>query len=251
MNHHNIYLIISFYLLLPFCSKAQNNPYWQEPSRHQVDSLENVLRISTDDTVNMYLNRQIGMYYQEINRMTALAHFEEMLKLARKTKQKIWEAEALSRNGYVSCLIQNYSGGLKFLLLAKNLASQKGLEKEMWNPGLLSKKNAAFDARMTILSDINNHLGLVHYFSGEYSKALDYHRNVQKINEVLNDTALTSLSFLNIGESYLGLMQQDSAESAFIKSVYFSDKSGYKKYKGLALYDIGRIYEMRNNDEEA
>jgi signal transduction histidine kinase len=251
MKLTSIYIVGLFFILLPIYSRAQNNPYWQEPTRIQEDSLKEVLAFSTNDTVKMYVNRQIGIYYQEINRMAALTYFEEMLKLARKTKQKIWEAEALSRNGYVSCLIQNYSGGLKFLLLAKNLASQKGLEKEMWNPGLLSKKNAAFDARMTILSDINNHLGLVHYFSGEYSKALDYHRNVQKINEVLNDTALTSLSFLNIGESYLGLMQQDSAESAFIKSVYFSDKSGYKKYKGLALYDIGRIYEMRNNDEEA
>jgi len=102
--------------------------------------------------------------------MTALAYFEEMLKLARKTKQKVWEAEALSRNGYVSCLIQNYSGGLKFLLLAQNLASKRNLEREMWNPGLLSKKNSAFDARMFILCDITNHLGLVHYFPGIIQK---------------------------------------------------------------------------------
>ena len=121
----------------------------------------------------------------------------------------------------------------------------------MWNPGLLSKKNTAYEARMTILCDINNHLGLVHFFSGEYSKALDYHRNVQKINEVLNDTALMSLSFLNMGDAYLGLMQLDSAEAAFNKSIYYNDLSGYKKYKGLTLYDIGKIYEIKNNAEEA
>ena len=251
MNQYNRYLVISFYLLLPFCNKAQHNPYWQEPSRHQVDSLKNVLRISTDDTVNMYLNRQIGVYYQEINRMTALAYFEEMLKLARKTKQKVWEAEALSRNGYVSCLIQNYSGGLKFLLLAQNLASKRNLEREMWNPGLLSKKNSAFDARMFILCDITNHLGLVHYFSGDYSKALQYHYAVRKLNEILNDDALTSLSFLNMGEAFFGLGKLDSAEASFNQSIYYSDISGYKKYEGLTLYDIGRIYEKRNNKEGA
>jgi len=251
MNQYNRYLVISFYLLLPFCNKAQHNPYWQEPSRHQVDSLKNVLRISTDDTVNMYLNRQIGVYYQEINRMTALAYFEEMLKLARKTKQKVWEAEALSRNGYVSCLIQNYSGGLKFLLLAQNLASKRNLEREMWNPGLLSKKNSAFDARMFILCDITNHLGLVHYFSGDYSKALQYHYAVRKLNEILNDDALTSLSFLNMGEAFFGLGKLDSAEASFNQSIYYSDISGYKKYEGLTLYDIGRIYETRNNKEGA
>ena len=238
-------------MLLSYCSVAQNNPYWQEPTRIQVDSLKKVLAASTNDSITMYINRQLGMYYQEINRMAALTYYEEMLKLAKKTKQKVWEAEALSRNGYVSCLIQNYSGGLKFLLMARNLASQKGLEKEMWNPGLLSKKNAAYDARMTILCDINNHLGLVNNFSGEYSKALDYFQNVQKINEIFNDTALKSLSFLNIGEAFLGLMQLDSAMSAFNKSIYYCDKSGYKKYKGLTLHDIGKIYEKRGNGEDA
>jgi two-component system, NtrC family, sensor kinase len=251
MKQLRLYLYGLVFMLLSFCSVAQNNPYWQEPSRKQADSLKTVLATSTNDSATMYINRQLGMYYQEINRTAALTYYEEMLKLAKKIKQKIWEAEALSRNGYVSCLIQNYSGGLKFLLMARNLASQKGLEKEMWNPGLLSKKNSAYEARMTILCDINNHLGLVNNFSGEYLKALDYHRQVQKINESLNDTALMSLSFLNIGEAYLGLLQLDSAESAFNKSIYYSDKSGYKKYEGLTLHDIGRIYEMRNSNEDA
>ena len=238
-------------MLLSFCGLAQNNPYWQEPTRIQADRLKIVLATSTNDSVTMYINRQLGMYYQEINRMAALTYYEEMLKLAKKIKQRVWEAEALSRNGYVSCLIQDYSGGLKFLLMARNLASQKDYEKEMWKPGLLSKKNSAYETRMTILSDINNHLGLVHLFSGEYSKALDYHRNVQKINEILNDTALKSLSFLNMGEAYLGLMQLDSAEAAFNESIYYNDLSGYKKYNGLTLYDLGKIYEIKNNAAEA
>lgn len=246
-----LYIKVLFFILLPMCSRAQNNPYWQEPTKIQVDSLKTVLATSTNDFVTMYVNRQLGMYYQEINRMAALAYYEEMLKLAKKTKQKVWEAEALSRNGYVSCLIQNYSGGLKFLLMGRDLASQNSIEKEMWNPRLLSKSNSSYEARMTILCDINNHLGLVHLFTGGYSKALDYYRNTQNINEVLNDLALKSLLFLNEGEAYLGLLQLDSAELVFNKSIYYNDKSGYKKYKGLTLYDIGKIHEMRNNNVEA
>src|SRR5258706_1311042 len=251
MKTSSQYLIFFLMLLTSLSSAAQNNSYWQEPTRIQVDSLKKVLAASTNDFGTMYIIRQLGMYYQEINRMAALTYYEEMLKLAKKTKQQVWEAEALSRNGYVSCLIQDYSGGLKFLLMARNLALQKGLEKEMWNPGLLSNKNSAYDARITILCDITNHLGLVNNFSGEYSKALNYFQNVQKINEKLNDTALKSLSFLNIGEAYLGLLQLDSAESAFNKSIYYCDKSGYKKYKGLTLHDIGKIYEKRGNGEDA
>ena len=238
-------------MLLSFSSAAQSNPYWQEPTKTQVDSLKKVLAISTNDSVNMYINRQLGMYYQEINRMASLTYYGEMLRLATKIKQKVWEAEALSRNGYVSCLIQNYSGGLKFLLMARTLASQKDLEKEMWNPGLLSKRKDAYDVRVTILAAINEHLGIIYNFSGEYSKALDYYRNIQKINEILNDTALMSLLNMNMGEAYSGLMQLDSAEAAFKKSIYFNELSGYKKYKGITLYDIGKIYEKRDNNKQA
>ena len=129
MKLFSIYIFRLFFILLPFCSRSQNNPYWQEPTRIQVDSLKEVLANSTNDTVKMYINRQLGMYHQENNRMAALSYFEEMLKLAKKTKQKVWEAEALSRNGYMSCLLQNYSVGLKYLLMAKNIAIRSADER--------------------------------------------------------------------------------------------------------------------------
>ncbi len=237
--------------ILPSFSSAQNNPFWDVPTSKQTDSLKKVLTASRNDTLNMYLNRQIGMHYQELNRHVGLAYFKEMLKLAKRTNQQIWEAEAHSRVGYVSCLMQNYSGGLKSLLLAKTMASEPRAEKGMWNPGLLSLKADPYVVRMTVLADINQHFGIVHYFTGEYSKTLDYNQQVRRINEILNDDALRSLTYLNIGEAYLGLDQLDSAEFSFKKSLDYSDKSGFKKYKGLVLYDIGRIKERQQNFEEA
>jgi hypothetical protein len=82
------YLNVLVFMLLSICSVAQNNPYWQEPTRKQADSLKIDLATSTNDSVTMYINRQLGMYYQEINRMAALTYYEEMLKLARSVEQK-------------------------------------------------------------------------------------------------------------------------------------------------------------------
>jgi signal transduction histidine kinase len=240
-----------FLLLLPFHGAAQNNPFWQEPTRIQVDSLKGVLAATKNDTVNMYINRQLGMYYQEINRPVALAYYESMLMQAKKTNQQIWEAEALSRIGYVSCLMQNYSGGLKSLLLAKTIASEPGAEQGIWGPGLLSKKSDAYEVRLTVLADINQHCGIAHFFTGDFSKALDYYRKVNKINEILNDYALKSTAYSNMGECYLGLNQLDSAEFAFNESIHYADKSGRKKYKGLTYWNMGKVYEVRNNLEKA
>ena len=247
MKITNIYLSGLFWTLLPFCSGAQNNPFWDVPTGKQTDSLKKVLAGSKNDTVNMYLNRQIGMHYQELDRPVALASYKNMLALAEKTDQRLWEAEALSRVGYVSCLMQDYSGGLRLFLRAKQIASETSAEKGMWKPGLLSKKSDPYVVRLTVMADIQQHLGLVHYFTGDFSKALAYHQQVKKINENLNDDALMATNYLNIGESYSALDQSDSAEFAFNRSLYFSDRSGFKKYKGLTLYDIGKIYQRRNN----
>jgi two-component system, NtrC family, sensor kinase len=247
-----IIYIFGFLLgLLPYYSNAQKNPFWDVPTSLQAESLKQILEASNNDTLNMYLNRQIGLHYQELNRPVALARYKEMLVLAKKTNQQLWEAEAHSRVGYVSCLMQNYAGGLKSLILAKSMASEPRAENEMWNPGLLSQDSNPYIVRMTVMANITQHFGLVHYFAGEYSKALEYNQEVKNINEILNDDALRTTYFLNIAESLIELAQLDSAELALKNSLYYSDKSGYKKYKGLALYDIGRIHEKRINFEEA
>ena len=103
-------LIIFFLFIGTFVSTGQNNSYWQEPTKTQACSLKLVLRDTKNDTLRMFVNRQLGLYYQEINRALALSFFEEQLTLAKKLNQKIWEAEALSRVAYSSSLLQNYSG---------------------------------------------------------------------------------------------------------------------------------------------
>ncbi len=104
-------LIIFFLVVCSFVSTAQNNPYWQEPTKDQADSLKLLLRITKNDTLRMFGNRQLGLYYQEINRAVSLSFFEEQLTLAKTLNQKIWEAEALSRIAYSSSLLQNYFSG--------------------------------------------------------------------------------------------------------------------------------------------
>ena len=251
MKKIHLYLFICLLLSLPFYGTAQNNPYWQEPSLKQVDSLKKILAVSGNDTLNMYISRQIGLYYQEIDRSTALSYYEKMLNLARKTGQPVWEADALSRNGYVVSVNQNYSAGLKFLLMAKSLASQEGIEKAMWRPRLLSFKNDAYHARMTVLADVHNHLGIVNYFSKEYARSLAYHYDVRTLNDIVQDDALMSLSWMNSGEAYRGGGNLDSAEVAFKKSIVYSDRSGYKKYKGLTLWNLGEVYKARNKADVA
>lgn len=88
MEFLRLYGAVLFFVLISFFSVGQNNPYWQESSRKQTDGLKQVLKSTNNDSILMYVNCQLGLYYQEIKRQVALTYFEEQLKLAQKLIKK-------------------------------------------------------------------------------------------------------------------------------------------------------------------
>jgi signal transduction histidine kinase len=199
----------------------------------------------------MYLNRQLGMHYQEKIRTVSMSHFQEMLTLSRKVKQRVWEAEAMSRIGYMYTATYEYAEGLRALSQALALAEQSGIERDIWRPDLLQSGGDPHLTRLTVFADVIQHLGILHSFAGDYPRSIAYHQRVMKLNETLQDQALSSLSYLNTGEAYSELNKPDSAKRSFLLSVEYAEKSGHKVYTGLAYFFIGKICEKEGNPEEA
>jgi signal transduction histidine kinase len=243
--------VLFFILIIPLMALGQNNPYWQEPTAAEADSLKMVLQSTDNDSVKMHINRQLGLYYQEIHRFTALEYFETQLELAKRLNQKVWEADALSGIGYVLSLIQNYPGSLNSLLAARDIASDPQAGKDLWNVYQFSEDSDANRARLTVLAAIINHLGVLNYFVGNYEKALEYYEEVAVVNEVLNDKVMTSFIHLNKGESLSGLGKYDLAKTELLASLKSFESSGHKKYTGLLFWDIGKIYEAQGNYSDA
>ena len=243
--------VLFFILIIPLMTLGQNNPYWQEPTAAEADSLKMMLQSTDNDSVKMHVNRQLGLYYSERNRFAALEYFEAQLQLAKTLKQKIWEAEALSRLGYVSSLIQNYPGSLNYLLAAREVASDPKAGINMWNVSLLTDDGDANSARLTILLDIINHFGILNFFVGNYEKAIEYYQEAAELNAIRQDEVMTSLLHMNKGESYIGQGQYELAKTELNAALIHSQSSGYKTYIGLIYWGIGRIYEAEGNYSEA
>ncbi len=242
-----LFIKLMLLLLLPAFLKAQQNPYWQEPTKTQADSLRNLFQNSGNDSLRMYSFRQLGLYYQEINRDSSLYFFEQQLLVAQKLKLKIWEAEAYKGIGYVSCLLGNYPRSLKSLLTAKDIASEKGIEKNIWKISQFSKEEDPFKSRMTLLAGITQTLGFLYTFTGDFEKGLPYYFECREIAKDINDKALLSLVNMNIGEAYLFLGKPDSALVAEQNAYDYCIQSGYEKYKGFILYLTGSIHVEKGN----
>jgi hypothetical protein len=234
-------------LLLPVFLMAQQNPYWQEPTKTQADSLRNLLQNSSNDSLRMYSSRQLGLYYEEINRDSSLYFFEQQLLLAQKLKLKIWEAEAYKGIGYVSCLLGNYPRSLKSLLTARDIAREKEIEKNIWEIAQFSKEEDPFKSRLTLLAGTTQTLGFLYTFTGDFEKGLPYYFDCREIAKRINDKALLSLVNMNIGEAYLFLGKLDSALVAEQNAYNYCIQSGYEKYKGLILHLTGSIHVEKGN----
>jgi two-component system, NtrC family, sensor kinase len=234
-------------LLFTVTLAAQQNPYWQEPSKTQAASLRRLVQETKNDSLRMYACRQLGLYYQEIKRDSSLLFYEQQLSLASRLKLKLWEAEAYSRIGYISGILGNYPRSLKSLTIARGIIRDKNTENGTWNIAHFSKEQDAHTAWSTLAASIAEHLGILYVFTGDFEKGLVHFFDCRKIAEKINDKALLSLVNMNIGEAYTGLGKLDSALLAEQQAFDYCIQSGYGKYKGFIQYQIGNIYLLKND----
>ncbi|EOZ96609.1 two-component hybrid sensor and regulator [Indibacter alkaliphilus LW1] len=251
MKIFKINIILFFILTNSLMVLGQKNPYWQEPTAAEADSLKILLQSTENDSVKMYINWQLGWFYQERNRYTAFEYFTAQLLQAKNLKQKIWEAGALNQLGYISSLSQNYPGALNYLLAAREIASDPNSSLNMWGVHLLTDDGIANSARLTILLDNINHFGVLNYFVGNFEKAIAYYQEAAELNSVIQDEVMFVLLHMNKGESYFPLGKNDLAKTELRTALDYSQSSGYDKYRGLIYWDIGKIYEKENNYREA
>ena len=79
------------FILFPFFAMAQQDPYVENWTDTQIDSLRFELKHTTNDTLRMRISRSIAIYLQETNRDSSMYFQKKQLILARKLKLKLWE----------------------------------------------------------------------------------------------------------------------------------------------------------------
>jgi len=230
---------------------AQKNPYWTEPSRHQADSLRELLTQINNDSTQLYICRELGFYYDEIQRDSSLYFYKRQLLLAQKLKLKLWEAEAYCGMGLALTNLGNTPKSLQVLLNGKTIAGNKETGKNVWHVELLSKDKNSQTARMKVLGRIYSNLGVLYIDMDDMTKLQTNFFKSRKIAEKINDKALLSIDDMNLGEAYTWMDKLDSAlifEQEALQSV---NESGFKKYKGFILQLIGNIYLKKENYDSA
>lgn len=237
---------IVLYILLPVFSISQVNPLFLEPTKEQADSLRKALNENINDTLRMAANRELALFYFDINLDSAIVYIERDLPLARKLQLTLWEADALDLMGIISGNQGNYVKAIKSINEALQIVENKECEKNIWNISKFTNSNLPEYARLSMLATIQSDAAGVYGNTGNYDKQFSAIQDCIKIATRINDNTLLSQAFRNLGANFLRKNRLDSALVFFRKSLHYSDLSGYKKYRSNNYNLIGSIYLRQN-----
>src|ERR1700743_2601924 len=109
-----LFVKIGFFLFFPILLKAQSQP-------SQLAGFQLALRNALSDTARMNIYDQLGWYYAERDRDSALAYFAKELPISRKLKLRLYEADALNGMGYALEQLGNYPKSLESYLEAQKI----------------------------------------------------------------------------------------------------------------------------------
>jgi len=232
--------------LLPVFSIAQVNPLFLEPTKNQADSLRKALNENINDTLRMAANRELALFYFDINSDSAFFYIERDLPLARKLHLKIWEADALDLMGLISSNQGNYVKAMRSFNEAFQIVENKECEKNIWNISKFTNSGLPEFARLSMLGTIQSDVAGIYATSGNYDKQINTIQDCIKTATRINDNTLLSQAFMNLGAKFLQENGLDSALISFRKSLDYSDLAGYNKYRSNNYNNIGRIYLRRN-----
>jgi two-component system, NtrC family, sensor kinase len=227
-----------------FAQEEAYSVYW---TAEQADSVKRELRISANDTLRMKMARSLGTYHQEINRDTSLFYSHIQLALAKKLKQRFWEADAYESAGWLFSQLKNYPLFIEYLLTALRMARDKNIEKNIWQISFFSPNEDPAYVRLTTLGFVHNDLSQLYNQTGDMDNELAHLRSGIEIGNQIGNNILLAILKSNLAQLYGKNNQPDSVIYYGQESLAHMQKSGYKTYEGYQLTLLGDAYNQKGD----
>jgi len=232
-------------ILIQDASKAQQNSYISGPSEEQIDSLQNRFLTETSEHLRMGLARGLALYYIEIDPDTARYFAYTQLQLARSLGERLWEGDALWISSYSIYTIGQYSEAFTLNSQALSLFTDPATERQVWEPGRLSRAGTPETARLTLLTLAYHNRGHLYGMIGNIAEQRTHYRRAIETIEATEDDAIGSLSYARLGSTYI----EDHPDSALYYigiALEKGESAGYRRYRGNYLTYMGSAYEVLN-----
>src|SRR6187397_3191325 len=242
MKKHFSYCIVFFFISV---SAVAQQTY--------IDSFKRKASIINNDTLQLILFRNIARSYSELNPDSSFVYAEKALKVSRKLNLKLDEGSALREMGYALLNRANYPRSLQTLLASMAILENPKSEQRVLVgkfPGdddLMYRIAPPHKQRLSDLAFAHQIMGVLYANSENYEKALIHHELGRYNAELSGNRPLQSIINMTMARAYLSLKKIDSALISEQLAYDQVMQTGFKRYLGSVLLNMGRIYAAKGN----
>ena len=235
------------YILLPMLlwisiGLAAINPYWNIPNQSEVAVLRQTFASSENDTVKMYISRDLGFYYEERDYDSSLYFFKRTQELAIKLNQNIWEAEALAHIGFSLSPLGFFPDALMAQLRAQSILNEDKIGQNPIGLPRLAVNGDYERAKKTIACMSVNYMGIMYIIMDDKREAFRYYREAEKLAVELQDPSLLSWVYMNLGEVFGNAEMIDSSLYYVKLALKHVENADFKSYSRFILDELGKVY---------
>jgi signal transduction histidine kinase len=218
-----------------------------------IDSLAREANVAPNDTIKLVRLRTVARIYAELNPDSAFHYAEMALKLARQLDLKLDESAALREIGYAYINRGNYPRSLQTVLSAIKILEDPKSEKNVLVghfPGddELNYRTAPPHAqRLSEIAFTYQMYGILYANSNNYERAWQHHLLARQMATQSGNVPLQSIINLTMNRVYRNLKKIDSALISIRHAYEGVMQSGYKRYLGSVLLNMGITYAALGN----
>ena len=203
-----------------------------------------------NDTILLDKYCNLAVDYGSNNRDSAIICSKIAIGLAEKLNQKFYKATALCDLGYNYILNVDYSNALANLLIAKKMAEDVNIGKNIVKTTYLEYYFTPGDPeknRNHLLIYIKNNIAISYGGMGNHDKQLSELRENLTVVNSMNSLSQKYIVTNNIAVAFLGTDKLDSALYYELKANELEIKLGDKSNLGKSNYLLGEIYTGMKN----
>ncbi len=218
-------LPVLFFTILPFLSAQEN----------RLSELLNQLDTASTDSARVYLNKQLGYYYQNLNQDKALAYFENGMESAIRSEDSLQMANIHFSMGYTLGVKDDLPGAmeqyLKALRIYEAMDDPWRLVNTYMSISNLYLKNDDVEKQREYLqqaeaylireqdsvqlSELYNHKGVIYDQQNKLDSARVFLEKALKIAYDTGDSGAIGSSLVNLGLTLKHLGRTDEALDRF------------------------------------
>jgi serine phosphatase RsbU (regulator of sigma subunit) len=260
--HNRIVLCFLFYFIVAVCSS--------QPSAH-IDSLNNALKKHPSDSLAVFLNNQVAIYYLHKNDDSV----KKYILIARKVALQKKISTELSRNYTITGNL-NYSNGItdtafnyytKALIIDIRLKAANNMIDDYMHLGRVYASNGNIDKALEYLfkaeelakkvgskeqeADCLFRIAVIYDRQDQPQKAITFCENAITIQKEIKDSAGIAYSYHRMGLCYEGIKKYDEALKYLELSYDIRKKIRAEAQYGASLNGIGLVYMDKGDYQKA